>query len=163
MIKGVDYIGVTVSFFCHDGKGNFIFAKRSKNARDEHGRWDNGGGGLEFRENVEDSLRKEIKEEYCTDVLDYEFLGYREAHREDNGKKTHWISLDFKVLIDPSRVRNGELHKFDEVGWFKLTKLPDPIHSMFPVAFEKYKDKLMCETSQTHNSSNLPGVKSCII
>ncbi len=147
MIKGVDYIGVTVSFFCHDGKGNFVFAKRSKNARDEHGCWDNGGGGLEFGENVEDSLKKEIKEEYCADVIDYEFLGYREAHRENNSQKTHWIALDFKVLINPSQVKNGEPHKFDEVGWFKLTNLPDPIHSMFPVAFKKYKDRLMRETS----------------
>ena len=28
---GVDYIGVTVVFYCHDGKGNFLMHKRSKN------------------------------------------------------------------------------------------------------------------------------------
>jgi len=34
----------------------------------------------------------EIKEEYCTDVLGFDFLGYRDVHREHNGKKTHWIA-----------------------------------------------------------------------
>ena len=64
--KGVDFIGVTVVYFCHDGNGKFIMAKRSKNTRDEHGKWDIGGGGVEFGESVEKTLRKEIKEEYCT-------------------------------------------------------------------------------------------------
>lgn len=45
LVKGVDYIGVCVVYFCHDGKGEFVMAKRSSNARDEHGRWDIGGGG----------------------------------------------------------------------------------------------------------------------
>ena len=44
MQKGIDFIGITTVFFCHDGKGKFLMAKRSKNARDEHGRWDIGGG-----------------------------------------------------------------------------------------------------------------------
>ena len=75
--KGVDYIGVSVIYFCHDGAGKFVMAKRSKNARDEQGRWDIGGGGLEFGEFVEDALCREVKEEYCTDVLGCEFLGSR--------------------------------------------------------------------------------------
>ena len=43
-------------------------------------------------------LTEEVKEEYSADVLDYEFLGYRDVHREHNGDKTHWLALDFKVL-----------------------------------------------------------------
>ena len=100
-----------------------MFNKRSKNCRDEIGTWDQGGGGLEFGETVENTLRKEIMEEYCTDVLDFEFLGYRDVHRENDGVKTHWIALDFKVLVDKSKVKIGEPHKFDEIGWFKLRLL----------------------------------------
>lgn len=114
--KGVEYTGVTVSFFCHDGKGSFLMAKRSKNCRDEHGRWDMGGGGVEFGDKIEERLKTEIEEEYCTNVLDFEFLGYRDVHREHNGVKTHWISLDFKVLVDPEKVKIGEPHKFDDIG-----------------------------------------------
>ncbi len=142
MQKGTDFVGVTISFYCHDGAGRFLMARRSANCRDEHGRWDIGGGGLEFGESVEETLKKEIKEEYCTDVLKSEFLGYRDVHREHDGKKTHWISLDFKVLVDPSMVANGEPHKFDEIKWFTLDNPPSELHSAFPGFVEKYKDRL---------------------
>ena len=140
--KGVDFVGVSIIYFCHDGQGNFVMAKRGKNTRDEHGRWDIGGGGLEFEDTVEETIRKEIKEEYCTDVLDFEFLGYRDVHRENEGKLTHWIGLDFKVLIDPKKVKNGEPHKFDEIGWFTLDTVPENSHSQFPNFLNLYQDKL---------------------
>ena len=142
MQKGVDYVGITVVYFCHDGKGNVLLSKRGKNSRDEHGTWDPGGGGVEFGDTIEDTLRKEIAEEYCTDILDYEFLGYRDILREHNGKKTHWIAIEFKVLVDREKVKNGDPHKFDAVEWFTLKNLPSPLHSQFPDFLEKYKDKL---------------------
>ncbi len=142
MKKGVDYTGVTTVFICHDGQGNFVMGKRSTKCRDEHGRWDIGGGGLEFGDTVESTLKSEIKQEYCTEVLDFEFLGYRDVHREHDGVKTHWIGLDFKVLIDKNKVKNGEPHKFDEIGWFTLNTLPNPVHSQFPNFLELYKNKL---------------------
>ncbi len=140
--KGVDYTGVAIVYFCHDGNGNVILGKRSQNSRDEKGRWDIGGGGLDFGDTVEHTLRKEIKEEYCTDVLGFEFLGYRDVHREHEGKKTHWITLDFKVLVDKEKVKNGEPHKFEAVEWFTLENLPSPIHSQLPNFFKLYRDKL---------------------
>lgn len=142
MKKGEDYVGVTIVYLCHDGKGNILLAKRSKNCRDEHGAWDYGGGGLEFGDTVIDTLKKEIKEEYCADVIEHEFLGYRDVHREHNGKKTHWIALDFRVLVDRDNVKIGEPHKFDEIGWFKLDSLPSPMHSQAPTFFKQYKGKI---------------------
>jgi len=142
LVKGIDHIGVNVVYFCHDGQRNVLMAKRSKNTRDEHGRWDIGGGGLELGETVEETLRKEIKEEYCTDVIEYEFLGYRDVHRQHQGQKTHWIGLDFKVLVDPKKVKNGEPHKFDEVKWFPYKNLPQHSHSQFPTFLKLYRHKL---------------------
>ncbi len=142
MRKGIDHIGNSVVYFCHDGKGNILFAKRSQNARDEKGIWDIGGGGIEFGETIDETLRKEIKEEYNADILNYEFLGYRDVHREIDGQQSHWIALDFKVLIDPSNVKINEPHKFDDIGWFTIDKLPKPWHSQFPTFLEKYREKL---------------------
>lgn len=140
--KGVDHTGVCVVYFCHDGKGRFVMAKRSTNTRDEHGCWDIGGGGVEFGQTIEDAIRSEIKQEYCSDVQDYEFLGYRDVHREHEGKKTHWIALDFKVLIDPSMVKIGEPHKFEDIGWFTLETIPSKTHSQFPKFLELYQERL---------------------
>ncbi len=144
MKKGVDFVGVSVNYICHDGKGKFLMAKRTSNCRDEWGKWDTGGGGLEFGDTVEDTLRKEIKEEYSTEVLNFEFLGYLDVHREHEGVKTHWISLGFKVQVDPEKVAIGEPHKFSELKWFTLETLPNAsdMHSQMPKALEKYKDKL---------------------
>jgi len=62
--------------------------------------------------------------------------------RDENGKRPHWIALDFKVLIDASKATNGEPHKFDEIKWFTLVKKPENLHSQLPVFFDKYKDRL---------------------
>lgn len=143
MKQGQDHIGVCVVYFCHDGKGNHVRAKRNQTARDEKGRWDIGGGGVEFGDTIEHTLRKEIKEEYGADVLDYEFLGYRDVHRENEGHKTHWVALDFKVLVDPKQVRLNEPHKFDAIEWFTLDDVPENVHSQFPEFLSKYKEKLV--------------------
>lgn len=142
MQQGVDFIGVCVVFFCHDGKGNVLLGFRSKNARDEQSSWDIGGGGVEFAHGVEESLKREIKEEYNATVKDYKFLGFRDVHREQNEKTTHWIALDYKVLINPEEVKNNEPHKFEKLEWFAFDKLPQPMHSQWPMFLKLHKEKL---------------------
>jgi 8-oxo-dGTP pyrophosphatase MutT (NUDIX family) len=144
MQKGVNFTGICVVFVCHDGAGHILMQKRGKNTRDEQGKWDVGAGGLEFGDSVEDTLKKELLEEYCCQSIEHEFLGFREIHRENNGQKTHWISLDFKVLVDPKQVKNGEPHKFEEIGWFRLSDFPnhEKLHSQLPIFLKKYASKL---------------------
>lgn len=142
MQKGVDYVGVTVSYFCHDGAGNFVMNKRGQNARDEQGTWDFGGGSVEVEDTIEETLQKEIQEEFCSRILKSEFLGHRESFREMNGKKHHWVHFHYLVQLDPKEVKNGEPHKFDEIGWFRLDALPSPLHSQMQAGLTYFKDKL---------------------
>ena len=144
MKKGVDHIGNSVIFFCHDGKGRFLMGKRSQNSRDEKGRWDIGGGGIELHDTVENTLKKEIMEEYCTEVLGFELLGYRDVHRVNDGEATHWIALDFKVLVNPDQVQIGEPHKLDALEWFTLDSMPamEESHSQWPEFLKLYKHRL---------------------
>ncbi|KKQ29850.1 MAG: hypothetical protein A3H17_01640 [Candidatus Levybacteria bacterium RIFCSPLOWO2_12_FULL_37_14] len=143
MEKGIDYVAVGVVFFCHDGKGNVLLNKRSKKSRDEYDTWDPGGGSIEIKETITDTLKREIKEEYCTDIIKSEFLGFRDVHRiDEGGNKTHWIVLDFKVLVDRKKVKNGIPQKHQEIGWFKFGSFPKPLHSQFPLFLQKYKGKL---------------------
>ena len=142
MQKGIDYIGISVSYFCHDGKGNYLMQKRGQNCRDEQGRWDFGGGGLDFGMTIEDQLRAELKEEYCVTNYKEKFVGYNETFREFDGKKAHWVHFHFLVEVDPTEVKNGEPHKFDEIKWFRLDNLPSPLHSATLNDLKQFKDQM---------------------
>ncbi|HSX24267.1 MAG TPA: NUDIX hydrolase [Candidatus Saccharimonadales bacterium] len=137
--RGIDHIGVSVCGIIHDGEGNILLMKRGAKARDEQGRWDICGGALEFGESIDEAMRREIKEELCTEALDMEFVHAYEAHREHQGNKTHWIALVHVVRVDPQTVKIGEPHKIDKIAWFTEATLPSPRHSMFPKALEAAK------------------------
>jgi 8-oxo-dGTP diphosphatase len=139
--RGVDYIGVTVTFVIHDGKGNFLLQKRSQNTRDEKGKWDVGGGALEFGEEWIDAVEREVEEEIGVKPLKVEFLKAFNALRENNGVNTHWIALVHSVLVDPSEVKIGEPNKIDEIGWFNLNNLPNPLHSKILESLMAAKEK----------------------
>ncbi len=142
MNKGEHYTGVGVVFICHDGAGRYLLNKRSAQCRDEHGRWDIGGGGVEFGETIQETLKKELQEEFNVEPLECDFLGFREVHREHEGRPTHWVMFDHRVHIDPCKVVNNEPHKFEELAWFGLDKFPEPMHSQWPYFLEAYCDRL---------------------
>jgi len=115
-------------------------SKRGENCRDERGRWDPGGGAVKMFETIDETLHREIAEEYGTKILSYEFLGFRELIRSVNdGEKTHWIALDYLVHVDEKLVRNNEPKKFEAVAWFRLNSLPSPVHSQLMTAIRKYE------------------------
>jgi ADP-ribose pyrophosphatase YjhB (NUDIX family) len=130
MRAGIDYIGITVVFFCHDGNGNVLLHKRSENCRDEVGRWDCGAGRVEHGETFEEALHREIKEEYGAVPREVIFAGANNVLRNQEDKTTHWVALTHAVLVDPSEVVNGEPHKIEELGWFPFDDMPEPLHSM---------------------------------
>ena len=104
--------------------------KRSKNCRDEHGRWDNGGGAHEFGDTIEQTIKREIKEEYGANASHLQFIKAYDAHRQlDDGTPTHWLAVLYAAKVDPKKAKNNEPHKIDEIGWFTLDNLPSPLHS----------------------------------
>src|SRR5438105_4964828 len=131
MKSGVDYIGITCVFYCHDGKGNFLLHKRSKKCKDEKGTWDCGGGSLELGETFEEAVKREIKEEYDTEILSLTYAGVHNVLRRNEGQKTHWVALIFKVAIDSKKVKIGDADKIDQIGWFRSNAWPKPLHSQF--------------------------------
>lgn len=141
MIAGIDYTGVAVSFLCHDGKGNFLFHKRSRHTRDEQGKWDWGAGKLEFGETIEEALKREIKEEYGCDILSIdEIIEPTIWSKKISDKKSHWVTLMHIVRIDRSKVKNNEPRSIEEIGWFKLDNLPKPLHIGVVKKVVRFKD-----------------------
>ena len=139
MRPGLHYVGVTTPFYCNDGKGNFLFHKRSVQCRDEHGSWDPGGGKLEFGQTPEENVLREVMEEYGCAGKIQEQIPAHSVIREWEGKKTHWIAMPFFIEVNREEVKNNEPDKIDEIGWFTLTNLPDPLHTGFQHALKEYE------------------------
>jgi 8-oxo-dGTP diphosphatase len=138
--KGISFTGITTVFWCHDGNGKIFLAKRSKNTRDEHGRWCPGGGGLKQGQTVEASLRREVLEEYNAVPIKTEFVGYFDVFRETpDDTPTHWLAMIFAVKVDPKDMKINEPEMIDDSGWFSLNNLPSPMHSQFAGYFAKYE------------------------
>jgi len=141
--KGTSFVGITTCFVMYTKNGEFFMAKRSNNTRDEHGRWEIQGGGLKFGQTAEENAIREMKEESRATPLKVDFLGYRDVFRENkNGDKTHWLALDFAILVDKNEVKINEPDMFDDSGWFTLSKQPTPVHSQHKVLINKYLKKL---------------------
>ena len=142
--KGISFVGVTAPFICYDRQGRIFMAKRSTKSRDEHGRWDCGGGGVKHGQTVIETVKREMLEEYGAIALKIDFIGYFETFRTlPDGTPTHWLAMPHAVLVDADQIKIIETDMFDDSGWFILDNLPSPLHSAFENVFlPKYKNKL---------------------
>lgn len=140
--RGIDDIGIGTAFLCHDGEGNILMQKRANERKVECGTWDIGAGTLERGLTLEQNVEKEVREEYCAKILKIEFLGYREVINTGAWQNQHWLTMDYKVLVDKETVKNGEPDKISEVGWFKKDNLPAPLFSLVPDVIKKYWNKI---------------------
>lgn len=94
------YLGVYGIFF-QDNKVLVIKKSRGPYA----GQYDLPGGGLEFDENVEESLKREFLEETNSTVNEMSLIGvneYRCEFKKENGelKDFHHLGIYYKVDID---------------------------------------------------------------
>ena len=147
--KGKSFVGVTTAAAIFNNKGELFMAQRSKNARDEHGRWDVCGGGLKWGNTIEDNVRREMQEEFnVVSEQPLHFIGFREAFRTDqHGDATHWVCFDHIIVLTDKEATNVKINEpeiFDEYGWFSLNALPSPLHSVITSSLiEKLQNKLM--------------------
>jgi ADP-ribose pyrophosphatase YjhB (NUDIX family) len=139
MKAGFDYVGISTPFYCNDGKGNFLLHKRSKNCRDEQGKWDFGGGQLDFGLSLEDNVLKEVKEEYGCKGKIQKAVPPMAIFRHHNGVLTHWIVFPFFIKVNKRDVKINDLEKIDEIGWFRFSNLPKPLHTGFKQTYKKYR------------------------
>lgn len=113
--------------------------KRSDKCRDEKGTWDFGGGKLEFGENPEEGVLREVMEEYG--ILG-EILEQLPAHsilREHQNIKTHWLTIPFIIKVDIGKVVNADPDKIVEIDFFDLDNLPKPLHKGAEATLKKFK------------------------
>lgn len=134
MKAGIDYIGIATPFYCNDGRGRFLFQKRK-------GAWSPGSGHLEFGLTPEENVVKEVAEEYgCRGEIQEQLPMHFTLYLQE-GTERHWLSIPFFVRVDPQEAKNNEPGKIEEIGWFSLSDLPEPLHAGFKITFAKYRSK----------------------
>ncbi|AWS48891.1 RNA pyrophosphohydrolase [Streptosporangium sp. 'caverna'] len=125
-------MGVSCSFVCHDGDRRILLHQRGPKSRDSREMWDSGAGELAFGEDFEECVRREVEEEFGATVLDLVQLGVANIRRTKAGLRTHWVSVQFAVRVDPDRVKPSEPDHIRNLTWFGEGELPADLHPALP-------------------------------
>lgn len=123
MKPGVDYIGVGCGALIINDKNETLLIKRGAKSKNQVGFWSKPGGAVEFGENVEDAVKREIMEELGIEIELVKFLGFtNHIIKEEN---QHWATFDFLAKIVRGEPKNMEPEKIEEIKWFNLENLPE--------------------------------------
>lgn len=98
MKPGTDYIGVGIGAVIINQEKKIFLAKRGENAQNERGKWECPGGTLEFGESFENTVRREIREEYDIEIKAVELLEVYNHIIPD--EKQHWVALAYICVIE---------------------------------------------------------------
>lgn len=123
MIRGKDYIGVGVGALIINDEGRFLLGLRGKKAKNEQGKWEIPGGGVEFGETLQQALKREIKEEIGIEIEVISLLQVADHILE----KEHWVSPTFICKIISGTPTIMEPEKCDRLEWVTIEeaeKLP---------------------------------------
>jgi len=74
------------------------------------------GGGVDFGHTLEDTLKREMKEEYDIDIKVGELLDI--CDHIIPAEHQHWVSPSYICIIQKGTPKILEPHKCDEIGWF---------------------------------------------
>ena len=121
MREGIDYIGVSAGAVIQNDEGKYFAALRGKEARNEVGKWEFPGGGVEFGENLEDAVIREIKEEHGIELEILEFLSCESVITKYDSH--HWVAITYLCKIKSGEPKILEPHKCDDIGWFTIEEL----------------------------------------
>jgi len=116
MKKGVDYIGVGVGALIVNKEGKLFLAKRGKEVRNESGKWEFPGGGVAFGDTLEETIKREIREEYGVEITVGELLDVCDHIIPEEHQ--HWVSPSYICSVTSGEPRILEPHKCSEIGWF---------------------------------------------
>lgn len=121
MKKGIDFIGVGVGAIIFDNEGKVLLAQRGAKAKNEVGKWEFPGGGVEFGETLEIAIKREIKEEFDIEIKVIEFLEVVDHILPE--EKQHWVSPSYvsklvsgcAKIVEPKKCSNFKWIKFSDI------------------------------------------------
>jgi len=127
------YIGVGVGAIILNRDGKVFLTKRGPKARNEAGKWDFPGGGVEFGEKCEDAVKREIKEEFDMDIEVVELLEVVNHILPE--EKQHWVSPSYVARHISGEPKIMEPDKTEEIKWADISEI-DPNTLTQPSRFD---------------------------
>lgn len=100
--------------------------------------WDIPGGRIEEGSTIEETLRREITEETgITQLTMVQMLGATVSNRRI-ALKNNSVGLILFVYLCLAKISDIKIsEEFTEVGWFKPSKIIEPLKTKYPVEFIK--------------------------
>jgi len=121
MKPGKDYIGVSVGAVIYNNEGKVFMALRGEEVRNEPGLWEFPGGGLEFMEEFEDALQRELMEECGVEIEIVETIAI--GNNIIKKENQHWVAPSFLCRITHGIPEIKEPHKCKDIGWFSIQEI----------------------------------------
>ena len=121
MKRGVDYIGVGIGAVVVNSQNKFLLSKRGPKAQNERGKWELPGGALEFGENFEKTIVREMNEEFGIEVKPLVQLPVINHLIPDDHQ--HWVAVGYIVLLMHGTPVIKKPEKSLELGWFSFEEM----------------------------------------
>ena len=116
MKRGIDYIGVGIGAAIFNNQRKIFLSKRGHGAQNEVGKWELPGGALEFGESFEETIVREIQEEFGFQIQPLDWLEpYNHLVPQEH---QHWVALCFICKVVSGIPKILESDKSIEIGWF---------------------------------------------
>jgi mutator protein MutT len=137
MKPGKDFTGVGVGAFILNDNNELFLLLRAKDSRVEPGTWMIPGGRVDFMEKMEDTVKREIKEEIGVDLDVVEPVKTNDHILPEQ----HWVTTTFLCKIRSGEPKIMEPHKHDDLGWFPLDKMPENLSIATQNSIKAYREK----------------------
>lgn len=121
MKRGVDYIGVGIGAIIINPQHKFLLSQRGPKAQNERGKWELPGGALEFGENFEDTIIREMKEEFGIEVKPLVQLPVINHLIPDDHQ--HWVAVGYITILLTGEPTIKEPEKSLQIGWFSFEEM----------------------------------------
>ena len=128
-------VGVGVGALILNENGEVLLTLRNSGANNRAGLWDLPGGTVEFGNKLEETIVREVEEETGLKVAPYYCLSVY----QDFVNGQHWVSFAYNVRIVGGELQNKEPHKFSDVRYWNINRLPNNISKISLKIINKYK------------------------
>lgn len=137
--SGKTHIGVGGGVLIFNKKKEVLLLKRSIKSKNEVGWWNKPGGEVDYGEKLIDAMKREVLEEIGVKIDIWGYLPHADSIMKKD--KQHWVGFNLLANIKSGIVCNKEPHKFDDMQWFSLKKLPRKLSPMTRDCIKHYLEK----------------------